>query len=133
MASKILVVDDNAEMREIVHMYLSEAGFDVITACDGQDGLYLAIAEQPDLILSDIKMPNIDGIQFTENIRSNDKTKNIPIIIWTSLGSNTPLEEAIRAGANRAINKPTHFETLIDDVQEVLAESRQPSQNKSDA
>lgn len=134
MPSKILVVDDNLEMREVVHMYLKEAGFSVVTACDGQDGLYLAKAEQPDLIITDVTMPRLDGIELTRQLRAQTDTRHIPIIVWTSLGSGTPLEEAIKAGANRAMHKPTHFESLIDDVNEVLQETRRDQgPRKSDA
>lgn len=130
MPPKILVVDDNPEMRELVHMYLTEAGFTVLTACDGGDGLYLAKAEQPDLIITDVTMPNLDGIELTRQLRSREETWNIPVIVWTSLGDATPLEEAIQAGANRALHKPTHFESLIDDVNEVMREAKKEDDQK---
>ena len=62
MAAKILVIEDTLDMREVLHLYLKSEGFDVVVASDGREGLYMARAEKPDLILTDLHMPNVDGI-----------------------------------------------------------------------
>ena len=125
MPPKILVVEDNLDMRELTHFYLKQEGFDVITASDGREGLYLAQSEQPGLILTDINMPNVDGISLVKELRATSELKDIPIIVFTSFGRDE-IDAAILAGANRAIAKPTHFESLIDDINELLAERKKP-------
>ncbi|HYJ46376.1 MAG TPA: response regulator, partial [Pyrinomonadaceae bacterium] len=62
MSAKILVVEDNLDTRELIHLYLTGEGFNVITAADGREGLYLARAEKPNLIITDLNMPHLDGI-----------------------------------------------------------------------
>lgn len=119
MAAKILVVEDNLDMREVLHLYLKTEGFEVVTASDGREGLYMARAEKPDLILTDLHMPELDGISMVKELRAEPELKDTPIIVITAFGSEER-DEAIRAGADRAINKPTHFESLIDDINELL-------------
>ena len=121
MPKTILVVEDNADTRELMHLHLKTEGYNVIIASDGREGLYLANSEHPDLIITDTNMPEITGIDLIKQLRLLPEFKNTPIIVLTAYGSDT-LDEAIKAGANRAVNKPTHFDSLIDDVRELLDE-----------
>jgi|SRR4051794_17661888 two-component system chemotaxis response regulator CheY len=125
MPKKILVVEDNLDMREVLHLYLKTEGFDVVVASDGREGLYMARAEKPDLIITDLHMPNLDGISLVKELRAEPAFKDTPIIVFTAF-SREDRDNAIRAGANRAVDKPTHFESLIDDVQELLEERKKP-------
>ena len=125
MAKKILIVEDNLDMREVLHLYLKTEGFDVAVASDGREGLYLARAEKPDLIITDLHMPNLDGITLLKELRAEPAFKDTPIIVFTAF-NREDRDNAIRAGANRAVGKPAHFESLIDDVQELLEERKQP-------
>ena len=119
MPKKILVIEDNLDMRELVHLYLTREGFTVITASDGREGLYLATAERPDLIISDINMPNLDGLELVAQLRAHPEFKDLPIIVFTAFGF-VERDNAIKAGADRAIDKPMEFEALIEDVNELL-------------
>jgi CheY-like chemotaxis protein len=119
MAKKILVVEDNLDTRELFHLYLSTEGFTVVTASDGREGLYMAQAERPDLIITDMNMPNLDGITLVRQLRAQAEFKDVPIIVCTAFGIESR-DNAIRAGANRAVDKPTHFEGIIDDINELL-------------
>ena len=123
MAARILVVEDNLDTRELVHLYLKTEGFDVVTASDGREGLYLARAEQPDLIITDLNMPGVDGITLIKELRTDPEFQDKPIIAFTAFGR-TDRDNAIRAGANRALDKPTYMETLIDDIKELLDECK---------
>ena len=125
MAKKILIVEDNLDMREVLHLYLKTEGFDVVVASDGREGLYLARAEKPDLIITDLHMPNLDGLTLVKELRTEPAFKDTPIIVFTAF-SREDRDSAIRAGANRAVDKPTHFDSLIDDVQELLEERKKP-------
>jgi two-component system chemotaxis response regulator CheY len=119
MPKKILVVEDTLDMREVLHLYLKTEGFDVVTASDGREGLYMARAERPDLIITDLHMPNLDGISLIKELRAEPEFKDLPIIVFTAFG-HEERDNAIKAGANRAVDKPTHFESLIDDINELL-------------
>ncbi len=119
---KVLVVEDNLDTRELLHLHLSAEGFAVVTASNGNEGLYMAGAERPDLIVTDISMPELDGLDLVRQLRAQSEFANLPIMVLTAFGREQ-LDEAIGAGASRALNKPVHFDGLIDDVRELLAES----------
>ena len=123
MPKKILVVEDNLDTRELIHLHLKTEGYDVVTATNGQEGLYMAGAEHPDLILTDISMPEIDGLELVRQLRAQSEFATLPILVLSAFGD-SQLNEAIRAGANRALNKPVHFDGLIDEVREMLSESK---------
>lgn len=121
MPKKILVVEDNIDTRQMLHHYLTQAEFTVVVAVDGRDGLYMVGAERPDLIITDINMPEIDGIGMIKNLRTQSEFKDLPIIALTAYGVDER-DEAIRAGANRALDKPTDLDALVIDVEELLRE-----------
>jgi two-component system, OmpR family, response regulator RpaA len=122
MPFKILVVEDNADTREMLHFYFTQVGYKVPTAVDGIEGHYMAKIEQPDLILTDISMPQMDGIEMTKHLRSEPETAKIPILVFTALSSFT-LEDAIEAGANQIFYKPVDFDKLVITVQKMLHQS----------
>ena len=122
MPKKILVVEDNLDTRELIHLHLTTEGFAVVTASNGREGLYLASAEHPDLIITDISMPEIDGLELVRQLRTHPEFETLPILVLTAFGADQ-MDQAIKAGANRALNKPVHFDGLIDDVRELLAET----------
>ena len=124
MPKKILVVEDNLDTRELIHLHLTTEGFTVVTASNGREGLYLASAEHPDLIITDISMPEIDGLELVRQLRTQSEFESLPILVLTAFGVDQ-MDQAIKAGANRALNKPVHFDGLIDDVRELLSESNQ--------
>ena len=123
MPKKILVVEDNLDTREMIHLYLTLDGFTVVTAADGREGLYMARVEHPDLIITDINMPDLDGIKMIKQLRADPEFKDIPIIVLTAFGVEDR-DSAIKAGANRGADKPLHFDSLIDDINELLNEHR---------
>jgi CheY-like chemotaxis protein len=122
MTRKILVVDDNLDTRELTHLHLTTEGFVVVVASDGREGLYMALAEQPDLIIADISMPELGSIELVKQLRAQPELDNVPILVLTAFG-NEEMDQAIRAGAHRAINKPVHLDSLMDEVRQLLAES----------
>jgi two-component system chemotaxis response regulator CheY len=122
MSRKILVVDDNLDTRELTHLHLTTEGFVVVVASDGREGLYMAVAEQPDLIIADLSVPEPSGIELVKQLRAQPELDNVPILVLTALG-NEEMDQAIRAGAHRAMNKPVHLDSLMDEVRQLLAES----------
>lgn len=119
MRKKILVVDDNADTRDLTHLHLTNEEFTVITAADGQEGLYMAGAEYPDLIITVIAMPGLDGLEMVRQLRAQPEHKHVPILVLTALGTED-MDQAIRAGANRAMSKPVLLDALTDEVKELL-------------
>jgi len=124
MTAKILVVEDNLDMRELLHLYLTMTGFDVLTAYDGREGLYMARMERPALITTDLNMPEMNGLTFIKELRADPQFKDVPIIAFTAYG-NEEIKKAIQAGANLALDKPTNFEMLISDINKLLKERKQ--------
>ena len=122
MSKTILVVDDNTDSRDLIHGLLTRMGFTVLDARDGRDGLYKAHAEHPDLIITDIGMPNLDGIGMIRELRAQSYFEDLPIVALTSYGQKQR-EEAMKAGANLVLRKPSVFESLVDAVKELLAEN----------
>jgi two-component system chemotaxis response regulator CheY len=122
MPKKILVIEDSLDSRELIHLHLTTEGFTVITASNGQEGFYLAVAEHPDLVITDLGLPEMDGIELVRELRAQPEFETVPILVLTAFGRDE-MDNAIKAGANRALNKPVHFDGLIDDVRELLAES----------
>lgn len=121
MAEKILVVDDSDDTREMMAKLLELEAFTVITAEDGRAGLQAAEAERPDLIITDINMPNINGIEMIKMLRGRSDFVDVPIMAITAYGNNVAAE-AIKAGADRASTKPIEFDTLIGGIRELLSQ-----------
>lgn len=122
MARKILVIDDNPDTRDLTHLHLTTEGFVVVVASDGREGLYMAVAEQPDLIITDISTPEINGIELVKQLGAQPEIDNVPILVLTAFGDQE-MDQAIRAGASRAMGKPVHLDSLMDEVRQLLTDS----------
>ena len=107
---KILIIEDNMELRENTAEYLSLSNFDTITADNGQSGIDLAISDHPDLIISDINMPEMDGYAVLKALRNNESAKKIPFIFLTVRPERHSKEET---GADVYITKPIDVEELL--------------------
>ncbi len=110
--AKILVVDDEAAIREYLQQVLGEWGYGVLTAPDGRAALPLAVQEQPDLILLDIMMPHLDGIETCRQLRERPTTRAIPVLILTSYDTPERLDESVAAGADDFLSKPINVAEL---------------------
>ena len=123
MPSKILVVDDSDDTREMMAKLLELESFTVVTAEDGSAGLDTADAERPDLIITDVNMPRMNGIEMIRRLREQDGFATVPIMAITAYG-NGVAQEALEAGANRAATKPIQFTELVVEIKELLEASR---------
>ncbi len=117
MAKTILVVDDKASVRRLVQDYLSEQGFRVVTASNGRDALLVARHEEPDLILLDIMMPEMDGFEF---IRVYGKQKDTPIIVLTAKVEESDKVVGLELGADDYVTKPFGMRELLARIRAVL-------------
>ena len=111
--SKILLVDDSPTETDQFKSMLELMGHDVTTADNGRDGVSMAIAEQPDVIVMDIVMPDMNGFQATRQIARGTKTKHIPVIIVSSKNQETDKVWGHRHGAKGCITKPVDTKELI--------------------
>ena len=117
MPDTILVVDDQSSVRTLMQEYLSEQGFRVVTAADGQEALYSARHEQPNLILLDIMMPKMDGYQFLRQYRLERQT---PVIIITAREEETDAVLGLDLGADDYVVKPFRMRELLARIRAVL-------------
>ena len=106
MAKTILVVDDSASLRQVVSIALKGAGYDVIEACDGKDALTKLTGQKIHLIISDVNMPNMDGITFVKNVKQMPNYKFTPVIMLTTESQETKKMEGQAAGAKAWVVKP---------------------------
>jgi DNA-binding response OmpR family regulator len=113
----ILVVDDKANVRQLLDDYLTQQGFRVITATNGREALYAARQEGPDVILLDIMMPEMDGLQFLEHYR---REKSVPVIILTARDEETDTVVGLELGADDYVLKPFRVRELVARIRAVL-------------
>lgn len=119
---KVLIVEDNEEWCELLTMVLQHSGYEVVVALTGKQGVEQAIAAHPDLILMDLGLPEISGDEATARIKSDPKTKDIPIVIQTAFGMGPEAKRAITAGAAEIMDKPISITTLQRTVKKYLSE-----------
>jgi DNA-binding response OmpR family regulator len=113
MQRTILVVDDDASMRETLETLLANEKMVVYTAVDGKDAVAKTLSLKPDLILLDVNMPNLNGLSFCRAIRAGGETSNIPIIIVSGIAAKAQVEECLTAGADDFVAKPFRIEELM--------------------
>lgn len=118
MPFKILVVDDNSDHRELIVIMLEAEGYEVLTARDGSEGLEQVRANPPSLIICDVMMPGIDGIQMVKLLRQMPEHKATPVLMITAHGD--ARENAVLAGANQTLGKPFDLDELIAKVRGIL-------------
>ena len=118
--ARILVVDDDRLIRQMVRDFLEVAGFAVAEAVDGPDGLAQAAASQPDLILLDLMMPGMDGYTVCRQLKSNPATRDLPVIFLTASPDLSLNRQAYAAGAVACLTKPFRRETLVAVVNTTL-------------
>lgn len=116
---KILAVDDSVSIRKSITFILSEAGYEITEAVDGVDGLEKAKADKFNLILTDINMPNMDGIELIKQLRQTEGYKFTPIIALTTENQDSKMQEGKAAGATGWIAKPFTAEKLIAIVKKI--------------
>jgi two-component system chemotaxis response regulator CheY len=117
----ILTVDDSRTMREMLKATLLGAGYEVLQAEDGVHGLEVLAGSEPDVILTDINMPRMDGFGFIEGVRKDQRHRSVPILVLTTEGEPEKKDRARRAGATGWIVKPFDPEKLINAIRRLAA------------
>ena len=117
---RILVVEDNETNIYLISFILRKNGYEVTEARTGEEGVELAIKEKPDLIIMDIQLPGIDGLEATRKIRESEADGTIPIIALTSYAMTGDRERALKAGCTGYIEKPINPDTFISEIKKYL-------------
>ena len=121
MTSRILVIEDNTSLRELYHHVLSQDGFDVTTAEDGQKGLALAQANKPDLILLDLMLPKMSGSDVLLRLRADPDTAGIPILIFSAAGDPAEIQKLKQVGAtDYAIKSTSSPKQMLSRIRNIL-------------
>ena len=121
MSMKILTVDDSRTMRDMLRLALTSAGYDVVQAIDGVDGLAVLERESPDVVITDINMPKMDGFGFIEGARKRERFRVLPILVLTTESDPEKKQRARSAGATGWIVKPFNPTKLVDVIRRVAA------------
>jgi len=118
----VLVVDDHEDNRRILRDLLRNAGYEVVEATTGEDGVATAKARTPDLILMDIQLPGIDGYEATRRIKADDALRRIPLIVVTSYALSGDDTKALAAGADAYVAKPFSPRAILAKIREYFAD-----------
>lgn len=118
---KILIVEDETPLRNVLKDKVSQEGFWALTAKDGEEGLRLAIAEKPDLILLDLLMPKFDGLKMLKTLRADSWGKDVPVYILTNVNQSKEISEAMNNKISKYIVKSDWtLEDIMDDIRLTL-------------
>lgn len=123
MASQLLLVDDEPGLREAVQAYLEDSGFTVDVASNAREGLDLARQKLPDLVITDIMMPQVDGYQFLQQLREEPQFKSLPVVFLTARGMTSDRIQGYNAGCDAYLSKPFDPDELVAIVNNLLGKT----------
>lgn len=119
--AKILIAEDERDIRDLVSFTLKFAGYEVVAASDGQDAYEKTLIERPDLILMDVRMPRMTGYEACKKMKEEPSIKNIPVVFLSAKGQEAEIRSGLEAGAEEYLLKPFAPDELISRVSELLA------------
>lgn len=118
---RILVIDDDEQLIALLADALQLLGeYDVLTARDGAEGLEIFFAQRPDCVVVDIRMPNLNGLQFVRAMRGDSQSENIPIVVLSALVQDRDVLEGMLSGADTYLFKPVKLDDLLSAIEQVL-------------
>ncbi len=121
MTSKILIVDDTTELLFFLDYIFQRNGFEVVTAANGKDAIRLAKETHPDVLLVDVMMPGIDGLEVCRHLRQDPDMRDVPILLYSAAVGEEIRQKATDAGANEFLGKTMNHEELVTKVRDWLA------------
>jgi CheY-like chemotaxis protein len=121
-SKKILIADDSRTFRHVEEELLKRKGHTLFQAENGAQAVQVAVRETPDLILLDLQMPVMDGAKALSLLKSNEKTRGIPVIMVTTLGADAQRGQLLAAGAERVLVKPIQGPDLLGAIREILGD-----------
>ncbi|MCP4376293.1 MAG: response regulator [bacterium] len=124
MSKRIVVADDETHILHVVSMKLSNAGYDVQTAEDGEEALELCQSNPPDMLITDYQMPYMSGVELCKALRQSEETKNIPAMMLTARGFDVEPDEMIEAGISTVLAKPFSPREVLSHVVELVGKAQ---------
>ncbi|MCP4756286.1 MAG: response regulator [Proteobacteria bacterium] len=118
---KILIVDDEKRIRDLVEFRLQDKGFETLTANGGKEALEIVGSQRPDLVVLDVMMPDMSGLDVCRRIKAEDATKGVKVILLTAKIQKQDEKEGLSAGADVYITKPFSARLLVQSIEEVLS------------
>jgi two-component system cell cycle response regulator DivK len=118
--ANVLIVEDNPHNLKLAQLVLHKAGHFVLSADHGEQGLQLARDKQPDLVLMDVQMPGMDGLEVTRLLKSDPRTAHIKVVALTALAMKGDAQRMLAAGCDAYLAKPYHYQELLDVVQRTV-------------
>jgi DNA-binding response OmpR family regulator len=125
MKNKVAVIEDDRDINELIAYNLQKEGYNVIRSLDGGQGLFLIQKERPDLVLLDLMLPGMDGLEICQALKQGDATKDIPIIMITAKGEESDVVVGLQMGADDYITKPFSIKVLLARVKAVFRRGKQ--------
>lgn len=119
--AKALIVEDNENNMELISFILEASGYETIKAENGLNGVDMALSENPDFIILDIQLPDIDGLEVLKRIRDSEEGKTVLIIAMTSYAMSGDKDRMLKAGFNGYIEKPIDPEQVVQQIRDILA------------
>lgn len=120
MPPRILVIDDEEKIRKVLTIHLTAEGYEVVTATNGFEALRDMEKINPDIIITDIVMPKVSGLEFTQALKNKADTRGIPIIVISAFSDKETVETARKLGAVKFLAKPFETKNLIETIKKVL-------------
>ncbi len=117
---RIVVADDESHIRHVVSMKLTNAGYSVMTAMDGEEALELCLAEEPDMLITDYQMPFLTGAEVAKRVHAHDALKTLPVLMLTARGADIEAQEMSEAGIADVLSKPFSPREVLNKVQGLL-------------
>ena len=124
----ILVVDDETHILHVVGLKLSNAGYEIITAEDGEEGLEVAVEQTPDLVITDFQMPFMTGLELSIALKDHEKTCEIPALMLTARGFSLTDEQLTQTNIRGVISKPFSPREILDQVAELVGRDAAPNE-----
>jgi len=119
---RILVIDDEIHVIQLAQLGLGTEGFVVLVAMSGTEGLEQATLELPDLILLDVNLPDLSGLEVCRKLKASSATRDIPVIFLSAMGQQHDVEKGLKAGGNDYVTKPFKVKELCDQIRRILSE-----------
>ncbi len=119
--AKIVIAEDEPDIRELIAFTLRFAGYEVVTANNGEEGYQITQREHPDLVMLDVRMPKLTGYEACKRIKAEPELAQIPVIFLSAKGQESEIEQGLAAGAEEYLLKPFALDQLVDRVKTILA------------
>ena len=133
MTHKVLIVDDEAYILQVLSLKLRHCGYHITTAVDGEDALYRVKEDAPDLVITDVQMPFMNGLEFAQSLHKDNATTHIPVVVLTARGHTLASSDTDIPNVKKVISKPFSPRGIVELVEELLKDTPATTTDTSEA